>query len=94
MGAIDIVEQFHNGSNMVSLTLKDIPDALHQRLREQATAHGRSLNKEIIASLEQVIAPRRVHIPAYLSRIEQLHRQIDFKVTLDDIQQAVETGRP
>ena len=79
---------------MVSMTLKNIPDELHRRLRERAEAHGRSLNKEILASLEQVAYARRITVPDYLSRVERVHRQIDFQVTFDEIQKAIESGRP
>ena len=79
---------------MVSMTLKNIPDELHRRLRERAEAHGRSLNKEILASLEQVAYARRIAVADYLSRVERVHRQIDFQVTFDEIQKAIESGRP
>ena len=79
---------------MVSMTLKNIPDKLHRRLRERAEAHGRSLNKEILASLEQIAYARRITVPDYLSRVERVHRQIDFQVTFDEIQKAIESGRP
>ena len=79
---------------MATITLKDIPDDLHQKLRRRAEVHGRSLNKEIIASLEQVTSPKRMELPEYLSRVKRLHNQIDFKVTTHSIQKAIEAGRP
>jgi len=36
---------------MPSITLKDIPRALHRELKARAKAHHRSLNKEVIATL-------------------------------------------
>lgn len=79
---------------MATITLKDIPDELHRKLRKRAEIHGRSLNKEIIASLEQITSPRRIELPDYLSRVERLHSQIDFEVTVDSIQNAIESSRP
>ena len=79
---------------MVTLTVKNIPDDLHGRLHRRAKAHGRSLNKEIIASLERVTSPRRLEIPGYLSRVERVQEQIDFEVTIDEIQQGIEGDRP
>ena len=79
---------------MVTLTVKNIPEDLHGRLRRRAEAHGRSLNKEIIASLERVTSPRRLEIPEYLSRVERVQEQIDFEVTIDEIQQGIEGDRP
>ena len=42
---------------MPSLTLKDIPPPLMERLRARAIADQRSLNREAIWLLEQVLAP-------------------------------------
>jgi plasmid stability protein len=37
---------------MVSITLKDIPEALHRTLKQRARLHHRSLNKEVLATIE------------------------------------------
>jgi plasmid stability protein len=79
---------------MVTLTLRDIPPDLHRRLRERAETTGRSLNKEILACLEQITAPRRLKVPEYLSRVERCREGIEFDVTLNEIQDAIEAGRP
>lgn len=44
-------------SLMPSLTLKDIPTALMERLRTRAAQDQRSLNREAIWLLEQALAP-------------------------------------
>jgi len=41
---------------MASILLKNIPEDLHRRLREQAVRHHRSLNKEVIAVLEESVS--------------------------------------
>ena len=46
---------FHNGC-MLTLTLKNIPDALHARLKASAARNRRSLNSEILVRLEQDIS--------------------------------------
>lgn len=38
---------------MKTITLKNIPDTLHQTYRERAQRHARSLNREILQTLEQ-----------------------------------------
>lgn len=43
---------------MLSLTLKNVPDDLHARLKASAESNRRSLNREILARLEaQLVAP-------------------------------------
>lgn len=43
---------------MTALLIKNLPSALHKRLRQQAHAHHRSMNREIIAILEQELMAR------------------------------------
>ena len=40
------------GKPMPTLTLRDVPADLHQWLKEQAVAHRRSLNQEVILQLD------------------------------------------
>jgi plasmid stability protein len=57
---------------MPSLTIKDIPDVLLTRLRQQAAADQRSLNREVIHLLDQVLSgAHSVQVSAALAeRIE------------------------
>jgi plasmid stability protein len=50
---------------MPGLLIKDLPDDLHQRLKESAARHHRSLTKEAMALLEEALAkgPRRKDLP-------------------------------
>lgn len=50
----------HLGNNMaINITLKSIPPELHQDLKARAALHHRSLNREIIALLEERLRPRK-----------------------------------
>ena len=40
---------------MSTITLKNVPANLHATLKSQAQTHGRSLDKEILCSLEKMI---------------------------------------
>jgi hypothetical protein len=46
---------------MLTLTLKNIPRALHARLKNSAEKNRRSLNSEILARLEQDISVPKVN---------------------------------
>ncbi len=46
----------------VTLTLKNIPDAVYQRLKASAETNRRSMNSEAIVCLESALS--RVHVPA------------------------------
>ena len=43
-----------------TLTLKNIPDEVYDRLKASAQTHRRSLNSEAIVCLESVLIPGRV----------------------------------
>ncbi len=43
-----------------TLTLKNIPDAVYERLKIAAGLHRRSLNSEAIVCLEAVLVPTRI----------------------------------
>ncbi len=56
----------------ISLTLRDIPNELYERLRASARIHRRSLNREAIACLELALAPRLVAVSERLARARAL----------------------
>jgi hypothetical protein len=49
---------------MAALLIKDLPPELHQKLRESAARHRRSLTKEALVLLEDALRqPRRAAAP-------------------------------
>jgi plasmid stability protein len=59
-----------------TLTLKNIPDEVYERLKASAQTHRRSLNSEAIVCLESVLLPGRVAVG------ERLARARAFRATL------------
>ena len=51
-----------------TLTLKNIPDALYERLKASAVLNRRSLNSEAIVHLESVFLPTRLAPTERLAR--------------------------
>ncbi len=79
---------------MPALTVKNIPEALYNRLKESASANHRSINSELIHCLEQMLLPKRVNPSEHLKRARELRRGIDAsQVDIDDIQSAINEGR-
>ena len=58
------------------ITLKNIPDDLHRRLRESAARHHRDLNREIIAQLEASLTERNRETDELLAELEALHGKL------------------
>lgn len=77
-----------------SITLKNIPEPLYRRIRMSADRHHRSLNSEIIARLEQVLAPHAADVEESLQRARRLReRYAGPAVTLEEIEGAIDRGR-
>jgi plasmid stability protein len=55
-----------------TLTLKNIPDAVYERLKAAADAHRRSLNSEAIICLESVLLPTKLAPSERLARAREL----------------------
>lgn len=79
---------------MMTITLKNIPDELHRRLKERAASHHRSLNSEIIAALEMLTRNEPFDAQSYLERVRRLRPAGHERLTLEDFQRSRDEGRP
>jgi len=78
-----------------SLTLKNIPDTLYERLKAAAELHRRSLNSEAIVCLETVLLPSRVAAGDRLARARALRVGLpEGLFTATGIDAAKRAGRP
>lgn len=59
-----------------TLTLKNIPDEVYERLKIAADAHRRSLNSEAIVCLETVLRPGLVTAEERLQRIRAVRASL------------------
>ncbi len=92
----------HNGTITVlevsmpaTITLKNIPDELYNRLKEVASIHHRSINGEVIACLEQMLLPERVSAKERIAKARQLRAGLEpGKFYAQDIAEAIRQGRP
>ena len=78
-----------------TLTLKNIPDHVYQRLKTTAEMHRRSLNSEAIVCLESFLLPTALTPGERIARARQLRSQLaqtPFKA--DDIDALKKQGRP
>lgn len=55
---------------MATLTLKNIPDELHARLKESAERNRRSLNSEILIRLESAFAAPVVDVREHVRQLK------------------------
>jgi plasmid stability protein len=78
-----------------TLTLKNIPDEVYQRLKSAAESNRRSLNSEAIVCLESVLVPGRMPPGERLARARELRRSLpQAKFRARDIDALKREGRP
>ena len=78
---------------MASITVKDIPEKLHRRLKARALAHRRSLNSEIIASLEAAASAEKLDPDTLLARAAALRNRVSGRLTDKDLAALRAAGR-
>ena len=61
----------------MTLTLKNIPDAVYERLKASAAVNRRSLNREAIVCLESVLLTSQLPARERLAQVKFLARDID-----------------
>lgn len=78
-----------------TLTLKNIPDDVYERLKAAAGLHRRSLNSEAIMCLETVLLPARVDTGERLARARALRAALPMKeYAVQDVDRLKREGRP
>jgi plasmid stability protein len=78
----------------VTITLKNVPDAVYEQLKVAAEVHHRSLNSEVIACLETVLLPGKKGPLEILARARMLRSQLNVKnVNTADINDFKNEGR-
>lgn len=77
-----------------TLTLKNIPDEVYNRLKKAAEAHRRSLNREAIVCLETVLMPTKMSSSDRLARARQLRAGLGTQFLVRDIDALKGQGRP
>lgn len=92
---------------MPTITLRNVPEELHRRLKERAERHHRSLNREAIRCLEEAVGgepaptastePPSVDPEAFLAEVRR-HREALVKrgvwLTEESLREAIDQGRP
>ncbi len=78
----------------VNITIRDIPDEVYEKLKKQAELHRRSINSEVIYYLKQMVRSRRPDPEQVIARAKKLKQQAKGSLTLLEIQQAIDQGRP
>jgi len=79
---------------MPTLTIKGLPDPLYRRLKQQAEAHRRSLNGEIIVCLERAVGAGRADARSWLAQARAFRERLQLRPLTDrQLRAARQAGR-
>jgi plasmid stability protein len=80
---------------MATLTIKNIPESLLKRLKDQAAGHRRSLNHEVISCLDQVARSMPLDPDTLLARARAIRRSPrSVRLTDRTLNEFKAAGRP
>lgn len=79
---------------MPAITLKALSVPLHRQLKARAARNKRSLNQEVIAVLEDAVAPsRRIDVEALIAETRRFRSSLKFTTTPEEIDRFKREGR-
>ena len=80
---------------MATITVKNIPSDLYERLKQSASLHRRSINSQVIVCIEQALRRRRTDTKGVLTRARSLRRQMaDGPFSVAVLAEEKARGRP
>ena len=78
----------------MNITLKDVPPALHRKLKQRAQRNRRSLNGEVLTILERVSDDRPWPDTELLERIREVRAEMTGEISEELLKAARLKGRP
>jgi len=79
---------------MVTITIKNIPEQVYERIKAQAKVNHRSINGEILSILDQAVALPPIDVQATLERARKVRElTAKYTVTADEIEKMINEGR-
>ncbi|MGD8404056.1 MAG: Arc family DNA-binding protein [Anaerolineales bacterium] len=78
---------------MTSLTIKNIPPIIYERLKMQAENNRRSLNSEVITILERALSVQPIDVESTIERSRRLQElTASYTLTADEIEKMINEG--
>lgn len=83
---------------MATLTIRNLPDELHERLKLQAKQNRRSLNQEVIADLVAKVGSnhdedKRQRVLQMIALAGELRKELKVPLTAEEIREGINEGR-
>ena len=79
----------------MNVTIKDLPKGVHRKLKTQAAANRRSLNREIVEILEKAVQSQPINIQEFIADLDRFHATHNIPPITEEILRAGKNeGRP
>ena len=79
---------------MGTITVKNVPKEIYERIKVQAVANHRSINGEILSILEQAVCLPPIDVEATLERARKVRElTAKYTITADEIEKMINEGR-
>jgi plasmid stability protein len=79
---------------MATVTVKNIPDNLYDKLKKTASYNHRSINSEIIFCIENTVKSRKINADDFLNQLNNFYKNIDIPPLTDEkLREYKEDGR-
>lgn len=79
---------------MVTLTIKNVPPEIYERIKIQAKNNHRSINGEVISILEQAISIPPIDVKTVLEQTKKIREMTaHYVITADEIEALINEGR-
>lgn len=79
---------------MATITIKNIPKDLYERLKVLAKLRHRSLNSEIIHNLEMSVGVGERDPEKIRAQAREFRKKVKGQLSLEEIEKAINEGRP
>jgi len=78
-----------------TITVKNIPPELHERLKQSAALHHRSINSEVIVLIEESLSAKKRKPEDFLASAKVLREKTErYELKKEFIDRAKREGRP
>lgn len=79
---------------MTTITVKNMPDALYEQLKQAAQLHRRSINREIIVCIERAMGGQPIDLEMTLARAQVLRdKTLAYPISDEAFTEAKMAGR-
>ncbi|MBD3415056.1 MAG: Arc family DNA-binding protein [Candidatus Aminicenantes bacterium] len=79
---------------MATLTIKNIPEDVYERLKRRAKVRRRSINQEVIAVIERALETPPIDVDAALKRTRKIRElTAQYRIRDDELEQWKNEGR-